>query len=343
MKTLLRIIVLVGLLFSIVMVPRNSSTQAAVLSEISASDLINLINGMRVAYGLPALNIDPILMSTAQQTSDTMALNDIHAHIGNVSGRVMAAGYGGGATAWATENFAIGHLTIEQIQQVWADSSHMIPVVNANYTDIGAGVTTYNGNTWYIIHAAYFSGGTVVRNTTVPGTSGTAVVPLVSQIIIPVETVEPNEDGSVIHEVQSGQALWSIAIAYGTKIEELIRLNNLSKQDPIIYIGQKIIVFAAKTSPTAPAAQEDPNITPTTTPTEKSTFIPTATHRPTKTPTKIIPTATSTLTATPNPQEVIKAESIKIFGNRTIGMVFISVLALGILLIITGSLGKTKK
>lgn len=325
------------------MAPENTATQAANLAEVNASDLINLINGMRVANGLPALTIDPILMSTAQQTSDTMALNDIHAHIGNVSGRVMAAGYGGGATAWATENFAIGNMTIEQIRQVWADASHMIPVVNANYQDIGAGVTTYNGNTWYIIHAAYTSGGTVIRNTAVPGTSGTAVVPLVSQIIIPVETVEPNADGSVIHEVKSGQALWSIAIAYGTKIEELIRLNNLSTQDPIIYIGQKIIVFAAKTSPTAPAATDDPNITPTITPTEKPTLRPTATHRPTKAPTKIIPTATFTLTATPNPQEIFKAESIKIFGNRTIGMVFISVLALGILLIVSGSLGKIKK
>ena len=320
-----------------------AQVQAAPLAEVSASELISLINGMRVAYGLPALTIDPILMSTAQQTSDTMAINDIHAHIGNVSGRVMAAGYGGGATAWATENYAIGPMTIEQIQQVWADPDHMIPVVNANYRDIGAGVTNYNGRTWYIVHAAYYSGGTVIRNTAIPGTSGTAVVPLVSQIIVPVETVEADANGAVIHEVKSGQALWSIAIAYNTKIEELIRLNNLVAKDPIIYIGQKLIVFPANATPSFTITDEISEITITSTMQPSPTVTATATRTTTRTSTQKAPTSTLTATATTSPEELVRAESIKIFGNRNIGMVIISGLALGILLIVTGSLGRLKK
>ncbi len=343
MKIFFRIFLLCLLLFPLPLTSFPAEVHAAPLAEVSASELISLINGMRVANGLPALNIDPILMSTAQQTADTMAINDIHAHIGNVSGRVMAAGYGGGSTAWATENFAIGPMTFEQIQQVWADPDHMIPVVNANYRDIGAGVTNYNGRTWYIVHAAYYSGGTVIRNTAFPGTSGTAVVPLVSQIIVPVETVEPDANGAVIHEVKSGQALWSIAIAYKTKIEELVRLNNLVAKDPIIYIGQKLIVFPVNATPSVTITGEMSEITITSTMQPSPTITATATRTATRTATHRAPTSTLTSTATTSPEESVRAESIKIFGNRNIGMVIISGLALGILLIVTGSLGRLKK
>ncbi len=35
------------------------------------------------------------------------------------------------------------------------------------------------------------------------------------------------EDGAIYHEVKYGQSLWSIAIAYGTKIEEIKRLPHI--------------------------------------------------------------------------------------------------------------------
>lgn len=313
---------------------------AAPRMEVSPQDLIGLINGMRTAQGLPALTVNSILMSTAQQTSDIMALNDLHAHIGNVSGRVMAAGYGGGATAWATENFAIGPMTISQIQTVWADPDHMIPVVNANYKDIGAGVTEYNGRVWYIIHAAYTSGGAYVQSTPVPGATAEYIPPPVSQIIIPVQTVVPNPEGAVIHEVQNGQALWSIAIAYETKIEELVRLNGLSVKDPIIYPGQKLLVFAAKytSTPTSDGTVQIKE-SQTKTPDATTTKIPTKIKTRTKTPTAtiLVPSITPII-ATTNP-----VNTGKIFENSSIGIVLVSVLAFGILLIVTGSFSKIKK
>jgi len=342
-KKLLQLFLLLLLLTAWIL-PLGKSAQAAPLYELTPSDLISLINGMRTAYGLPALNINNILMATAQETSDIMAFNDIHAHIGNVSGRVMAAGYGGGSIAWATENFAIGPMTIERIREVWADDAHMIPVVGANYRDIGAGVTTYNGRTWYIVHAAYSSGGSVVQNTPFPGTAGTPVVPSFSQIIIPVETIMPNQDGSLIHKVQSGQALWSIAIAYNTKIEELIRLNNLSTKDPIIYIGQELVVFASKGTQTPIAEAQiltesvaDLSATPTNT----KTVVPTKTATKRATVTRQLPT--STLAATETQLNDLRTESVKILGNRNIGMIIISVLILGILLKVTGSVSRLKK
>jgi LysM repeat protein len=45
----------------------------------------------------------------------------------------------------------------------------------------------------------------------------------------------------VIHQVQSGQSLWSIAIKYGVKIDSIRRLNNISPEGTI-YMGQKLII-----------------------------------------------------------------------------------------------------
>jgi len=42
--------------------------------------------------------------------------------------------------------------------------------------------------------------------------------------------------------VQSGDTLSSIAQAYGTTIDELVRLNGLASQDVIISVGQKLLV-----------------------------------------------------------------------------------------------------
>jgi LysM repeat protein len=329
--------------FSLIALPISVfSVRAAPLTEVSASELISLINGMRTGQGLPALEIDNILMYTAQQTSDIMAVNDIHAHIGDVSGRAQAAGYGGGAKVWATENFAIGPMSIGDIQAVWADDAHMIPVVNANYTHIGAGVTSLNGRTWYIVHAAYTSGAYIVK-TPVPGATAAPTIPAVSQLIIPVEIATPNPDGSIIHEVLSGQALWSIAIAYDTKIDVITGLNGLAVNDPIIQVGQKLLISAAQFTQTPTLAEGE---TPLVTATEEiaSTSRPTSTLAPTKIKTprptntksieEMIPTAVST-------SEKPSAVNF-LFDNRAVGVILVVVLALGILLMVSGSFSKMK-
>jgi murein DD-endopeptidase MepM/ murein hydrolase activator NlpD len=154
----------------------------------------------------------------------------------------------------------------------------------------------------------------------------------------------PNKDGSLIHKVQSGQALWSIAIAYNTKIEELIRLNNLSSKDPIIYIGQELVVFASNgtQTPTAEAQILTESVADlSATPTNTITVITTKTATKRATVTRQLPTPT--LAATETPVNDLRTESVKILGNRNIGMIIISVLILGILLMVTGSVSRLKK
>jgi LysM repeat protein len=144
-------------------------------------------------------------------------------------------------------------------------------------------------------------------------------------------TSTPGPDGTVIHEVQNGDSLYSIAVAYGLTINQLKTINNLSSND--IYVGQKLLIKVGDT----PTATSIPSVTPTRTP------------RPTRTPSQPPPTRAPTLTSTPTeippsptPSSVLL--SIK-SGFSKIDPFLIAIVALGglgVLMIIVGSLMKRK-
>jgi LysM repeat protein len=227
--------------------PRLEPAQS---SQVTAFDLIVAMNTLRTSYGLPALIEDPIIDAVAQSTAEIMAANLMSWHIGNVSGRLQSAGYGGGAKVWGTENFAVGYnLGIDKIMIVWSDESHMIPAVNAAYCNIGAGVAkASNGTTYYVLQAAYTSGKSCGEytsssgKTTKPGGSTEqGRVGGVSQLIVPVKIATPDAEGRVYHIVQPGQSFWSIAIAYKITIQDLETWNNLSRNSGL-QIGQKLFI-----------------------------------------------------------------------------------------------------
>ena len=117
--------------------------------------LILAMNTLRVSYGLPALIEDPIVNAVAQSTAATMAANNMSWHIGDVRGRIAAAGYGNGGTVWATENFAVssGGMGIDEIMATWADPDHMRPAVTAAYCNVGAG-TAQTADGQNLLHPA---------------------------------------------------------------------------------------------------------------------------------------------------------------------------------------------
>jgi hypothetical protein len=75
---------------------------------------------------------------------------------------------------------------------------------------------------------------------------------LVPQYIMPVLRATARPDGDVIHEVKNGQSMWSIAIEYGVKIEQIRQLNNLSSTN--IRSGQKLLVQKGATQQTIPTS-----------------------------------------------------------------------------------------
>lgn len=227
-----------------------SQSQPAPSRVVSAYELIAAMNTLRVAYGNPPLIEDPIINAVAQYTAQVMADNQMSWHIGNVRGRLAAAGYGGGATVWATENFAVGtSMGIDQIMAAWADPDHMRPAVTAAYCHVGAGVATAaNGKTYYVLQAAYISGQSCGSYT--PGTGGTPGSTdsgYVPQYIVPVKIATPDADGNIYHIVQTGQSFWSIAIAYQITIADLETWNNLSRSVPL-KAGQKLYIPGKNTA-----------------------------------------------------------------------------------------------
>ena len=259
------------LFFALVTLPASVTAQQA--NTVSAWDLIGLINGQRGGYGLSPLATDQALMNCAQSTAQTMADYQMSWHIGDVSGRVAQFGYNNGGRAYATENFATGPSTLDQIAAVWSDATHQIASSGGKYCHIGAGVAEANGVTYYVIQAAYpatgtgcgysgsgsASGGSPGAGSGGTGAGGTGTLPVfdMSQIIASIKIAEPDADGNTYHVVQNGQSLWSIASAYGVKIEDVAAWNNI-KDPAAIALNQKLLIpsaemIANRTLPTTPA------------------------------------------------------------------------------------------
>lgn len=217
----------------------------APVRQASAAELVVAMNTLRVAHGLPALIEDPIVNAVAQATAEIMAANNMSWHIGDVRGRLAAAGYGGGATVWATENFAVssGGMGIDEIMAAWADPDHMRPAVTPAYCHVGAGIArASNGRIYYVLQAAYVAGQECGSISSAPPEGGVpGVVPGVPQIIIPVKIATPDAEGRVFHEVQAGQSFWAIAIAYQITIRDLEIWNNLSRDIPL-KPGQRLFI-----------------------------------------------------------------------------------------------------
>ena len=263
-RNCLFLLLLVGLIFPAVRVQADAQPvglQARAADGTTAYDLIVAMNSLRVSNGLPALVEDPIIDAVAQSTAQTMANSQMSWHIGDVSGRLAAAGYGGGSKVWATENFAVGNQSIDEIMIVWSDESHMLPAVIAAYCNVGAGTAqSANGMTYYILQAAYTagkacgeytsSGGTTTSktgSTTSGNTTGGASNGGVSQIVMPVKIATPDADGKIFHVVQAGQSFWSIAIAYKITIKDLKTWNNLSEASNL-KMGQKLFIPSSNTA-----------------------------------------------------------------------------------------------
>ena len=256
-------------------------------------ELITRVNWLRNGNGYAALEIDPVLMASAQAVAEGWAYNGYLDHSGNTREKLIAAGYGAGDLPWGTENVASGrNMSISDVLAgPWNDALHAIPWVNPNYRHIGAAIVEVNGTFFYVLHAGYTSNGiyepgkitTPDPNATLDP-NGTPTPPAVSQLVIAVWTAVPDSDGRVVHEVRPGQSLWAIADAYGSSVADLATINGLSAENPILYVGQKLhirVVNPALTgtaTPTMIQSSKTPMPSPTLTglPTIEQTISPTA-------------------------------------------------------------------
>jgi LysM repeat protein len=189
---------------------------------------------------------------------------------------------------YRSENFILGiELTVRDAIEMWlGDEPHTNTMLSPDRSDIGAAVA-FKEDEWgqmvyyYVIETALqtssgqqqYSAQAILTNIpltqlAIYGDATQAAQALsVPQYIIPVSVNTARPDGDVIHEVKYGQTLWSVAITYGVKIEQIKRLNNLSSTD--IYPGQKLLVQKGATQP-VPSYTEHATLSPQNT----NTLIP---------------------------------------------------------------------
>ncbi|MGD2103840.1 MAG: LysM peptidoglycan-binding domain-containing protein [Anaerolineae bacterium] len=79
----------------------------------------------------------------------------------------------------------------------------------------------------------------------------------------PMPTSTPRPDGSIVHVVQSGDTLTSIALRYGVSVEDLLELNAGSiGANNLIRTGQELVISVPTVAPTSTPLPEPPTATP---------------------------------------------------------------------------------
>ena len=219
-----------------------------------AGSLIAEVNALRASYGLPPYQVDHSLMAAAQAHSEYQAQIGSATHSGSGGSRphdrAVAAGYGGGALVYVSENVATGTgLSPQQtVYDIWQDAVHLNTMISASYRDIGAGVAFSGAEVYYTIDVGVIAGqpgpGSTTGNPASQGPQGTTAP--TEAIMIPIQPATPMPDGSIWHIVQWGQFLENIARAYGVSVQQIMALNGLD-ENTTIYEGDKLLIQVGAT------------------------------------------------------------------------------------------------
>lgn len=273
-------------------------------AELSPADVINAVNALRLSEGLNVLTVHSVLMDiAAQQASALAATGGSIGHqrpCGMTLGQqllVMGFPLWGDLSldGYRSENW-VAASTIEQVMLFWlGDAAHRNTMLSPERSDIGAAIAV-SDQVYVVLETALQTSSGQHQSTaydiltSVPMTQSACAGLIsngddsVSQYSVPVAISTAKPDGDVIHEVQYGQTLWSIAVQYNTTIAELKRLNNLP--DDTISPGWKLLIKKRATQP-APVtdAPLDGNVAIPPTETKYPTAIPFYTTTPTITAT----------------------------------------------------------
>ena len=289
--------------------PLSAAAQAG-----SASDLINGVNALRKSQGLAPYTVDGFLMQFAQTQSDYMASLGTWTH--TRSDGSTAFDYG------IKENVAMGtNMSVDHcIYTVWSDWVHWETMVGYGSGQVGAGVTIKNGIVYYTLNvlpggSSYNEPETSSEEDNTSSISGQEQPIVFSQLV----TSTPDADGIIIHTVQYGETLWSIAQAYGVPIDQILRNSGLAPGTTQVFEDQTLLIQAAtQPSPTPSSTPtEDPGTPTPTQPRHTRTPFPTRTPAPTQTPTQ-------------PPSAILQA----IGDGQNVGIGLILVSGLGLILVI---------
>ncbi|MCU0485735.1 MAG: LysM peptidoglycan-binding domain-containing protein [Anaerolineales bacterium] len=291
--------------------------------------LLDAVNQLRAAYGLAPYQTSIPLMISTQYHSIYQASIGTWSHEGadgsDETQRAFIQGYGGGAEIYCDEAVGFGYnYTAQQMVEAWNEPTHLPIMISTRYIDAGAGAAVdAQGRIFYTLDVCYYSGESAVVSA-----SGAAVLQDSGDAFA---TDTPQPDGSIIHKVLEGESFYSIADDYEMTVDELLELNNLSS-GAFLSPGDLLLVRVAYTITPSP----EPSLTPTP-------VIPTATRRPTRTPT-LPPQASNTPlpSATPTPQPFFRLPGTSTFVNTILPALAAITGTAGIALVLAGIILKRR-
>ena len=252
----------------------ETSTSTPMPAAPSPADIINAVNNLRLQRGLDPLIVHDVLMEVAANQASALAASE--GTIGHQRPCGMTLGQElllKGFPLWGdlsmdgyrSENWGIA-MTAEDAISMWlGDDLHTNTMLSPNRSHIGAAVAVSN-QIYIVLETAYstpsgkYQGTAYGILTGIPITQAacmgwqtqSAEMGPLAQYSIPVALSTARPDGDVVHEVQYGQTLWSIAIQYKSTIEQIKRLNNLS--DDTVVPGWKLLIQKGATQPAPPTA-----------------------------------------------------------------------------------------
>lgn len=252
----------------------QEGTSTPILVPPSPADIINAVNDLRLQHGLIPLTVNDILMEVAASQANALAASE--GAVGHERPCGLTLGQElllKGFPLWGdlsmdgyrSENWGTA-MTVEDAISMWLrDDLHANTMLSPNRSDIGAAVAV--SNQIYIVletalrtNSGQHQGTAYDILTGIPltqsaclgwATQNAELGPL-AQYSVPVALSTARPNGDVIHEVKYGQTLWSIAIQYGTTIEQIKRLNNLT-EDTVVQ-GWKLLVQKGATQPASSTA-----------------------------------------------------------------------------------------
>lgn len=214
----------------------------------SADAILQQVNQFRLNNGLPAFTYNGALASAAQNQANYMAeFGVFSSHMGYGGSwpqdRANAAGYSG----QVTENIVGGtNLTAPRGLTWWVNSpTHYNTLITTRYTEAGAGFARSGDINYFVLVVGQPGNAPIqpaaIANNNYPG----------ALFITPITLAQPGEDGSIVHLVQEGQALWSLAAHYDVPLSNLLLYNGL-QADSFVHTGDKIIIRLAEGAPIPP-------------------------------------------------------------------------------------------
>ena len=319
--------------------PLQEETSTPTPSMPSPADIINAVNNLRLQHGLNPLNVHDVLMEVAAEQVNALAATE--GAIGHERPCGLTLGQElllKGFPLWGdlsqdgyrSENWGTA-MTAEDAISMWlGDDLHANTMLSEYRSDIGAAVAV-SDQIYIVLETALQTNSGKMQGTAydiltgIPMTQAacmgwqtqSAELGPLAQYSIPVALSTARPDGDVIHEVKYGQTLWSIAIQYGTTIEQIRRLNNLT--DNIVVPGWKLLVQKGATQP--PPSRMPP-----------ATFEPVMQNLYTSTPRK---------TSTPAATEIAPSLSAGLFIRQNSIVIVAFVISFSVL--VAGILGFGKK